>query len=133
MREAVIVSAVRSPVGKLGGGLAPLQPYQLGAMVMREAVQRAKVEPGEVDEVIYGTVGNKEMNDAARVVALESGLPVEVPAIALDRQCGTSLNALAYGAILIQSGVHDVVVTGGVEMDSRRPWIMERAVKAYGN
>lgn len=133
MREAVIVSAVRSPVGKLGGGLAPLQPYQLGAMVMREAVQRAKVEPGEVDEVIYGTVGNKEMNDAARVVALESGLPVEVPAIALDRQCGTSLNALAYGAILIQSGAHDVVVTGGVEMDSRRPWIMERAVKAYGN
>lgn len=133
MREAVIVSAVRSPVGKLGGGLAPLQPYQLGALVMKEAVARAKVDPAQIDEVIYGTVGNKEMNDAARVVALESGLPVEVPAIALDRQCGTSLNALAYGAILIQAGVHDVVVTGGVEMDSRRPWIMERATKAYGN
>lgn len=133
MKEAVIVSAVRSPVGKLGGGLAPLQPYQLGALVMREAIKRANIAPAQVDEVIYGTVGNKEMNDAARVVALESGLPVEVPAIALDRQCGTSLNALAYGAILIQAGVHDVVVTGGVEMDSRRPWIMERATKAYGN
>ena len=133
MREAVIVSAVRSPVGKLGGGLSPLRPYQLGAMVMKEAVARAKVAPEEIDEVIYGTVGNKEMNDAARVVALEAGLPVKVPAIALDRQCGTSLNALAYAAILIQSGVHDVVVTGGVEMDSRRPWIMERADKAFGN
>ena len=74
MREAVIVSAVRSPVGKLGGGLSPLRPYQLGAMVMKEAVARAKVAPEEIDEVIYGTVGNKEMNDAARVVALEAGL-----------------------------------------------------------
>lgn len=133
MREAVIVSAVRSPVGKLGGGLSPLQPYRLGAVVMGEAVRRAKLPPEEIDEVIYGTVGNKEMNDAARVVALECGLPPEVPAIALDRQCGTALNALAYGAVLIQAGVHDAVVTGGVEMDSRRPWIMERADKAFGN
>lgn len=133
MREAVVVSAVRSPVGRLGGGLSPLQPYQLGAMVMREAVQRAKLPMDQIDEVIYGTVGNKEMNDAARVVALECGLPPQIPAIALDRQCGTALNALAYGAILIQAGVHDAVVTGGVEMDSRRPWIMERADQAFGN
>ncbi len=131
MREAVIVSAVRSPVGKMGGGLSPLQPYELGGRVVKEAVRRAQVRPDEIDEVMYGTVCNKELSDAARAVALEAGLPVEIPAIALDRQCGTSLNALAYAAILIEHGVHDIVVAGGVEMDSRRPWILERVEKAF--
>lgn len=131
MREAVIVSAVRTPVGKMAGGLSPLQPYELGGLVVKEALRRAAVKPEEVDEVMYGSVCNKEMSSVARVVALQAGLPVETPAIALDRQCGTSLNALAYAAILIEHGVHDIVVAGGVEMDSRRPWIMSRVEKGF--
>ena len=131
MREAVIVSAVRTPVGKMGGGLAPLQPYELGGLAVQEAVRRAGVEPERVDDVMIGNVTNKELSNAARVVALQAGLPVSVPAITLDRQCGSSLNALANAAILIQAGVHDVVVAGGVEMDSRRPWILSRIDRAY--
>ena len=130
-REAVIVSAVRTPVGKMAGGLSPLQPYELGGLVVKEALRRAAVKPEEVDEVMYGSVCNKELSEVARVVALQAGLPVETPAIALDRQCGTSLNALAYAAILIEHGVHDIVVAGGVEMDSRRPWLLSRVEKAF--
>lgn len=132
MREAVIVSAVRTPVGKMAGGLSPLRPYELGGLVVKEALRRAAVQPDEVDEVMYGSVCNKELSEVARVVALQAGLPVETPAIALDRQCGTSLNALAYAAILIEHGVHDIVVAGGVEMDSRRPWLLDRVEKAFG-
>lgn len=132
MREAVIVSAVRTPVGKMGGGLSPLRPYELGGIVVKEALRRVGVQPTEVDEVMYGSVCNKELSEVARVVALQAGLPVETPAIALDRQCGTSLNALAYAAILIEHGVHDIVVAGGVEMDSRRPWLLDRVEKAFG-
>lgn len=131
MREAVIVSAVRTPVGKMGGGLASFQPYELGGMVVAEAIRRAKIAPEEVDDVMLGNVTNKELSNAARVIALQAGLPVTVPAITLDRQCGSALNALANAAILIQAGVHDVVVAGGVEMDSRRPWIMSRVDKAF--
>ncbi len=131
MREAVFVSAVRSGVGKVGGGLAPLQPWELAAQVVREAVKRARVDPSEIDEVIYGSVTNKDMFQAARIVSLEAGIPKEVPGISIDRQCGTSLNAAAYAAILIQAGVHDIVLAGGVEMDSRRPWLLSRVEKAF--
>ncbi|MBO7709226.1 MAG: thiolase family protein [Lachnospiraceae bacterium] len=131
MREAVIVSAVRTPVGKMGGGLAPLDPHELGGMVVREAVRRAGVAPESIDDVMLGNVTNKQYSNTARAIALEAGLPVEVPAITLDRQCGSALNALANAAIMIQAGVHDTVVAGGVEMDSKRPWIMARVEKAY--
>lgn len=130
-REAVIVSAVRTPVGKVGGGLSPMQPYELGALVVQEAVRRAKIKPNEIDDVMLGNVTNKEYSNIARVISLQAGLPVTIPSITLDRQCGSALNALANAAIFIQAGIHDVVVAGGVEMDSRRPWIMERVDKAF--
>lgn len=131
MRDAVIVSAVRTPVGRMGGGLSSLRPYELGALAVQEAIRRAKVEPSAIDDVMLGNVTNKEYSNMARVISLQAGLPVTVPSITLDRQCGSALNALANAAILIQAGVHDVVVAGGVEMDSRRPWIMERIDKAF--
>lgn len=131
MREAVIVSSVRTPVGKMGGGLASLKTYELGALVITEAVSRAKVRPDEIDDVIFGNVTNKEMNNVARVAALEAGLPVEIPGITLDRQCGSALNALANAALLIQSGECNVIVAGGVEMDSQRGWVFSRVEKAY--
>lgn len=131
MREAVIVSAVRTPVGKYKGTLAPVPAHKLGAMVVKEAVKRADVDPSSIDEVIFGNLMNREVNNMARVVLLEAGLPLEIPGITLDRQCGTALNAIAYASILIEAGYADVVVAGGVESDSRRSYIMEKPTEAY--
>lgn len=131
MHEAVIVAAVRTPVGKCRGALAPVPAHKLGALVVKEAVKRAKLDPATIDEVIFGNLMNSEVNNMARVVLLEAGLPVEVPGITLDRQCGTSLNAIAYAAILIEAGYADVIVAGGVESDSRRTYVMEKPTMAY--
>ncbi len=131
MREAVIVSAVRTPVGRVGGALAPVPAEDLGALVVREAVRRAAIDPKEIDEVIFSNLMNTNVNNMGRMVALKAGLPIEVPGIAVDRQCGASLNAFAYAAILIQSGYADIVVAGGVESDSRRNYVMDKAEKPY--
>lgn len=131
MREAVIVSAVRTPVGKCRGALAPVPAHKLGAIVVKEAVSRAQIDPASIDEVIFGNLMNHEVNNMARVALLEAGLPMEVPGITLDRQCGTSLSAVAYAAIFIEAGYADVVVAGGVESDSRRTYVMEKPTMAY--
>ncbi|HCM25312.1 MAG TPA: acetyl-CoA C-acyltransferase [Treponema sp.] len=131
MREAVIVSAVRSPVGKFRGGLSPLKPHELAAVVVKEAVSRSRIDPALVDEVMFGCVMGKEYNNVARVVALASGLPVGTPAISFDRQCGTSLNAVAYASALIEGGMYGAIVAGGVEMDTRRPWLLARTEQAF--
>jgi acetyl-CoA acetyltransferase family protein len=131
MRNAVIVSAVRTPVGKCGGGLASLSADQLGAIVVKEAVKRAGVDQHEIDEVIFGNLAAYDVANMARMVLLQAGLPVTVPGITVDRQCGSGLNAVAYAAILIQAGYADVVVAGGVESDSRRPFILEKQVVPY--
>lgn len=131
MREAVIVSAVRTPIGRFRGSLAAVPAHSLGSLVVREAVRRAGIAPDSVDEVIFSNLMNHEYNNIARMVALDAGLPLEVPGITLDRQCGSSLNGLAYAAILIQAGYGDVMVVGGVESDSRRPYVMEKPAVAY--
>ncbi|MGI9952769.1 thiolase family protein [Moorellaceae bacterium AZ2] len=131
MREAVIVSAVRTPVGRCRGVLAPVPAHELGALVVKEAVRRAGINPEEIDEVIFANLMNNEINNMARMVLLAAGLPMSVPGITVDRQCAASLNAVAYGAILIQAGYADIVVAGGVESDSRRCYIMEKPVQAY--
>lgn len=131
MREAVIVSAVRTPIGRFRGSLAPVPAHTLGSLVVREAVKRAGIAPDTVDEVIFANLMNHEYNNIARMVALDAGLPMQVPGITLDRQCGSSLNALAYAAILIQAGYGDVMVVGGVESDSWRPYVMEKPAMAY--
>lgn len=131
MREAVIVSAVRTPVGRCRGVLAPVPAHELGALVVREAVRRAGINPEEIDEVIFANLMNNEINNMARMVLLSAGLPMSVPGITLDRQCAASLNAVAYAAILIQAGYADIIVAGGVESDSRRCYVMEKPVQAY--
>ena len=131
MKEAVIVAAVRTPVGKMGGAFAPLQAHELASFAVKEAVKRSKVEPKDFDDFIYGNVTNKEYSNIARVVALESYFPVEVPNITIDRQCGSALNALALAAMMIENGDAEVVLAGGVEMDTRRPYIMARPDKAF--
>ena len=131
MREAVIVSAVRTPVGRVGGALASVPAQDLGALVVKEAVKRASIDPKEIDEVIFSNLMNTDVNNMGRMVALGAGLPLEVPGIAIDRQCGASLTGFAHAAMSIQAGFADIVVAGGVESDSRRNYIMDKPEKAY--
>ncbi|WP_192458211.1 thiolase family protein [Musicola keenii] len=131
MKEAVIVAAARTPIGRCRGRLAPVPAHQLGALAVSEAVRRAGIAPEQIDDVIFANLMNHEINNMGRMVALEAGLPVTVPGITLDRQCAASLNALAYGAIQIMAGFADVIVAGGVESDSRRTWMLEKTDTAY--
>ena len=130
-REAVIVSAVRTPVGRCRGALAALGAPELGALVIAEAVRRAGLQGEEVEEVIFGNLGNNDSANLARVVTLQAGLPFTVPAITIDRQCSSGLNAIAIGALMIEAGEADIVVAGGTESDSNRPHLMEKARVAY--
>lgn len=131
MKEAAIVSAVRTPIGRCRGALAPVPAHILGALAVKEAVGRTGIAPELIDDVIFANLMNHEINNMGRMVALEAGLPVSVPGITLDRQCAASLNALAYGAIQIMAGYADIIVAGGVESDSRRTWILEKTETAY--
>ena len=126
-REAVIVSAVRTPVGRCRGALAAVGAPELGALVIAEAVRRAGLQGEEVEEVIFGNLGNNDSANLARVVTLQAGLPFTVPAITIDRQCSSGLNAIAIGALMIEAGEADIVVAGGTESDSNRPHLMEKA------
>ena len=130
-REAVIVSAVRTPVGRCRGALAAVGAPALGALVIAEAVRRAGLQGEEVEEVIFGNLGNNDSANLARVVTLQAGLPFTVPAITIDRQCSSGLNAIAIGALMIEAGEADIVVAGGTESDSNRPHLMEKARVAY--
>lgn len=130
-REAVIVSAVRTPVGRCRGALAAVGAPELGALVIAEAVRRAGLQGEEVEEVIFGNLGNNDSANLARVVTLQAGLPFTVPAITIDRQCSSGLNAIAIGALMIEAGEAEIVVAGGTESDSNRPHLMEKARVAY--
>ena len=130
-REAVIVSAVRTPVGRCRGALAAVGAPELGALVIAEAVRRAGLQGEEVEAVIFGNLGNNDSANLARVVTLQAGLPFTVPAITIDRQCSSGLNAIAIGALMIEAGEADIVVAGGTESDSNRPHLMEKARVAY--
>jgi acetyl-CoA C-acetyltransferase len=133
MNEVVIVSAVRTPVGRIGGALKDIQPEDLAKLVIRAALDRAGVEPGCVDEVIFGQA--KQSADAAnlaRVAALKAGLPVEVPAYTVMRQCGSGLQAVNNAAQAIMTGQSDIVVAGGTESMSNAPYYMRGARYGYG-
>lgn len=123
MREAVIVEAVRTPMGKRNGKLKDFHPVVLGSMVLRELVTRAGIQPSTVDDVVFGCVtqtGEQAVN-VARNAWLAAGFPVETPATTVDRQCGSSQQAIHFAASLIQSGVADVTIAGGVESMTRVP------------
>ncbi|MBP2643596.1 MAG: Acetyl-CoA C-acetyltransferase, partial [Firmicutes bacterium] len=131
MREAVIVSAVRTPVGKCRGALASVPAHELGALAVREAVKRAKIDPALIEDIIWANLMNNEINNMGRMVGLSAGLPIEVPGITLDRQCPASLNALAFASMFIEGGYNDIMVAGGCESDSRRTYTMEKPTGAY--
>ncbi|MGV9777383.1 acetyl-CoA C-acetyltransferase, partial [Streptosporangium sp. NPDC003464] len=123
MAEAYIVGAVRTPVGRRNGGLAGAHPADLGAHVLGELVRRTGVDPSAVDDVVFGcvdTVG-PQAGDIARTCWLAAGLPQEVPGVTVDRQCGSSQQAVHFAAQAVLSGTCDLVVAGGVQNMSRVP------------
>jgi acetyl-CoA C-acetyltransferase len=120
-RDVLVLSGTRTPIGKYGGGLASVPPCDLGATVVREAVSRAGVEPGQVGHTVFGNVIHTETRDMylGRVVSVNGGLPVETPAFTLNRLCGTGLQAIVSAAQAIALGDCDVAVAGGAESMSR--------------
>ncbi len=123
MRDAVIVEAVRTPVGKRNGALAGVHPVDLSAHVLRALAERAAVDPAVVDDVIWGCVGQvgEQTFDIGRNAVLAAGWPLSVPGVTVDRQCGSSQQSVHFAAAGLVSGQYEVVVAGGVESMSRVP------------
>ena len=126
-REVVVLSGVRTPVGTYGGSLKDFSPATLGAMVIQEAVGRAGVAPDDVGHVVFGHVIPTEKHDVylARVAAVNAGLPVKVPAVTVNRLCGTGLQAIVNAAQTIMLGDADCTVAGGSESMSRGAYLAE--------
>ena len=125
MPEAFIVDAVRTPVGKRGGTLATIHPADLGAASIKALLQRTGIDPGAVEDVIFGNVDSVggQAGDIARTCWLAAGLPEEVPGVTVDRQCGSSQQAVHFAAAGVIAGQYDVAVAGGVESMSRVPML----------
>jgi acetyl-CoA C-acetyltransferase len=123
MEEAYIVDAVRTPVGRRNGGLAPVHPADLGAASLTALMDRTGVDPAAVEDVVFGCVDaiGPQAGDIARTCWLAAGLPEEVPGTTVDRQCGSSQQAVHFAAQAVLSGTSDVVVAGGVQNMSRIP------------
>ena len=116
MKRAAIVSPIRTPVGKFQGSLASMTAGELGAVILRELVARTKIDPEKIDDVIFAQgYGSGEAPCIARWSALAADLPISVPGYQLDRRCGSGLQAVIDAAMMVQTGVADVVVAGGVE------------------
>ena len=123
MREVVIASAVRTAIGKFGGSLTPLSAPQMGAVVIKEALNRAALKPELVDEVIMGNVLQAGLGqNPARQAAIFAGLPVEVPAFTVNKVCGSGLKCVELAAQSILAGDNDIVVAGGMESMSNAPF-----------
>jgi acetyl-CoA acetyltransferases len=129
-RDAVIVSAVRTAIGKQGSALASVPAHVLGAEVIKEAVRRANIRPDMIDDVIFGNVLSGGGN-IARLTALQTGLSIKIPGVTVDRQCGSGINAVNLASQAIRAGDGDVYIAGGTESMSRAPYLMDRPEKPY--
>lgn len=130
MREAVIISAVRTPIGRYMGLLKDVQPYDLGVTVLNEVIKRVKVDPSWVDEVILGqSYQNGEYVNIARMALLKAGWPESIPGITLDRRCCTGLDVVCSAAMKIQSENAEMIVAGGVESMSNAEFYLPGEIK----
>lgn len=123
-KEAVIVSAVRTAIGRAGETLGRIPPHIYGAEVLKEVIKRIDLDPNEIEDVIYGNCLNGG-GAIARLCVLQAGLPIEVPGLTIDRQCGSGLNAVNLAAQAIMAGMGDVYIAGGTESCSLQPYFME--------
>ncbi|MCJ7516418.1 MAG: acetyl-CoA C-acyltransferase, partial [Methanomassiliicoccales archaeon] len=132
MKEVVILSAVRTAVGKFGGALTETPVTDLGAAVIRESVKRARIEPSSVKECIMGIcLPAGAGQNPARQAAIKGGLPMEAGALNINKLCGSGLKAVMVAANAIRSEEHDVVVAGGMENMSATPYLLKKARWGY--
>jgi acetyl-CoA C-acetyltransferase len=134
MEEVVIASAVRTPIGKLGGALSGVRPDDMAALVIKEAVQRAGIDPGEVEEVYMGCANQagEDNRNVARMGLLLAGIPSHVAGVTLNRLCASGLNAVNQAARAIKCGEGDLFVAGGVESMTRAPYSLPKNSEPFG-
>ncbi|WP_221566494.1 thiolase family protein [Alkalihalobacillus sp. TS-13] len=130
MNNVFVLEAKRTPIGKLGGQLKDISPEQLAAELIQGLIKELDIDPHEIDDIILGNVVGPGGN-IARLAALNAGLPVQIPGVTVDRQCGSGLEAINQAARLIQSGGAELVLAGGVESTSRAPWKIEKPSSLY--
>ena len=128
LREVVIVSAARTPMGRYGGQLKEVRPDDLAAVVLREVVDRIGLDPGEVEDVVFGCANQagEDNRNVARMGLLLAGFPIEVPGQTVNRLCGSGMQATIAAAREIQAGGAEIVIAGGVESMTRAPWVMAK-------
>ncbi|MBA3585836.1 MAG: 3-oxoadipyl-CoA thiolase, partial [Gemmatimonadetes bacterium] len=133
MPDAVILSAVRTPVGRYGGALSGERPDDLAGLVIREAVERAGAPPGEIEDVFFGAANQagEDNRNVARMGALLAGLPQEVAGVTVNRLCASGLSAVVSACHAVRSGDGDLFVAGGVESMSRAPFVFAKAERAF--
>ncbi|MGD9045871.1 MAG: beta-ketoacyl synthase N-terminal-like domain-containing protein, partial [Desulfobacterales bacterium] len=130
MNPAVILSAVRTPVGRYMGGLKTVEAYDLAALVLNAAIERINIQADEVDEVIMGqSYQNGEYVNIARMALLKAGWPESIPGITIDRRCCTGLDVVRLAAALIQSGQAEIIVAGGAESMSNTEFYLPGNIK----
>jgi acetyl-CoA C-acetyltransferase len=133
MAEAFLIGGARTPVGRYGGALSAVRPDDLAALVVKDAVARAGIDPDAVEEVILGNANGagEENRNVARMAWLLAGYGDHVPGITVNRLCASGLSAIIQASHMIKAGAADIVIAGGVESMSRAPWVQEKPAKAF--
>ena len=133
LREAVIVDALRTPIGRYGGALSTLRPDDLAASVIAALVARTKVDPARIDDVMWGAANQsgEDNRNVARMAALLAGLPIEIPGTTLNRLCGSGLQAVNSAAQAIQTGCAEIAIAGGSESMTRAPYVLPKSERAF--
>src|SRR5215469_10886605 len=133
MEDALIIAAVRTPIGRYGGSLKDVRPDDLAALVITEATRRAQIEPGSVEDVILGCANQagEDNRNVARMALLLAGLPVTVAGQTVNRLCGSGLQAVNTAAHAIQAGEGTIYVAGGVESMTRAPYVMGKPSEPF--
>src|SRR3954471_879901 len=130
---AYVLDAVRTPFGRYGGALAGVRPDDLGAHVVRSILDRTKIDPERIDDVMFGNANGagEDNRDVARMAVLLAGLPTSVPGTTINRLCGWSLDAAMQASRAVETGDADLVLVGGVESMSRAPWVLLKPEKGF--
>lgn len=132
MKEAVIISGARTPIGSFNGGLSGFSATQLGAIAVKEAIRRAEIKPEEIDEVLIGNVLQGGLGQApARQASIAAGIPNTVSATTINKVCGSGLKSVMFGQQAIKSGDAEIIVAGGMESMTNAPYILKKARNGY--
>ncbi|WP_411722417.1 thiolase family protein [Mycetocola sp.] len=133
MAEAYLVGGVRTPTGRFGGALSGVRPDDLAALVVREAIARAGIDPARIDDVILGAANQagEDNRNVARMSVLLAGLPDSIPGITVNRLCASGMSAITMAAQAVRAGDADLIVAGGVESMTRAPWVQAKPEKAF--